>query len=98
VKKIRDLLRAGTPVLLEYKPGGGTDIWRGWIYLQTGTEKKSRQGAARGQREVHHDRALRRGAVQRSSSKLGNLINMTANRDSFRARTIGAQKNFRKRC
>jgi hypothetical protein len=41
VKILRDLLRAGTPVLLEYKPGGGTDIWRGWIYEQSGTEKKT---------------------------------------------------------
>lgn len=38
-KKFRTLQRAGTPVLIEYRPGGSGNYFRGWIILENGEEK-----------------------------------------------------------
>jgi len=37
--KLRTAMRAGTKVLLEYRPGGSTQYWRAWVYLSDGNEK-----------------------------------------------------------
>lgn len=39
--KLRALMRAGTPVLVEYRPGGAADYWRAWVVLNNGSEKSS---------------------------------------------------------
>lgn len=39
VTKLRTAMRSGTKVLLEYRPGGSTQYWRGWVFLSDGDEK-----------------------------------------------------------
>jgi hypothetical protein len=45
---LRALMRAGTPVLLEYRPGGSTAYWRAWVLLSDGSEKASVDGRIEG--------------------------------------------------
>lgn len=46
--KLRTHQRAGTKVLLEYRPGGSVDYWRAWVFLSNGSEKAPVDGRFEG--------------------------------------------------
>lgn len=68
-KRFLALMRAGTPLLLEYRPGGAGDYFRGWVLLESADEKASLEQLLQG--TVNFQGTAPQGAGQTESAVSG---------------------------